>query len=51
MVVINYLKSYFLVIVPKDLYLPLEYVIEVAAIFYAIICIKLYNIDSKFIIR
>jgi hypothetical protein len=51
MVVINYLKSYFLVIVPKDLYLPLEYVIEVAAIFHAIVYIKLHDIDNKFIVK
>jgi hypothetical protein len=51
MVVISCLKSYFLVIVPKDLYLPLEYIIEVTAIFHTIVCIKLYNIDNKFVVR
>jgi hypothetical protein len=51
MVIISCLKSYFLVIIPKDLYLPLEYVIEIAAIFYTIICIKFHDIDSKFVIR
>jgi hypothetical protein len=51
MVVISCLKSYFLVIIPKDLYLPLEYIIEITIIFYAIVCIKLHDIDSKFIIR
>jgi hypothetical protein len=49
-VVISCLKSYFLVIVPKDLYLPLEYIIEVAVIFHTIICIKFYDIDSKLIV-
>jgi hypothetical protein len=51
MVVISCLKSYFLAIVPKDLYLPLEYIIEVATIFYAIVYIKLHDIDNKFVIR
>jgi hypothetical protein len=50
-VLISCLKSYFLPIVPKDLYLPLEYIIEVAAIFHIIVYIKLHDIDSKFIIR
>jgi hypothetical protein len=51
MVIISCLKSYFLVIVPKDLYLFLEYVIKVIAIFHAIVCIKLYDINSEFVIR
>jgi hypothetical protein len=51
MVIINCLKSYFLVVIPKDLYLPLEYIIEVIIIFYVIIYIKFYNIDSKFVVR
>jgi hypothetical protein len=50
-VIISCLKSYFLVIVPKDLYFPLEYIIEIIIIFYTIVCIKLYDINSKFIIR
>jgi hypothetical protein len=51
MVVISCLKSYFLIVVLKDLYLPLEYIIEVAAIFYIIVCIKFYDIDNEFVIR
>jgi hypothetical protein len=50
MIIINYLKSYFLVIVPKNLYL-LEYIIKVAIIFYTIVCIKFHDINSKFVVR
>jgi hypothetical protein len=50
MVIISCFKSYFLVVVPKDLYFPLEYIIEVAVIFYAIIYIKLYDINSKLVV-
>jgi hypothetical protein len=50
MVIISCLKSYFLVIVPKDLYLPLEYIIKVTAIFHAIVYIKLHDIDNKLIV-
>jgi hypothetical protein len=49
-VVVNYLKSYFLVVVPKDLYLPLEYIIEVTIIFHVIVYIKLHDINSKLIV-
>jgi hypothetical protein len=51
MVVISCLKFYFLVIILKDLYLPLEYIIKVVIIFYTIVYIKFYNIDNKFVIR
>jgi hypothetical protein len=51
MVVINYLKFYFLAIIPKELYLPLEYIIEIIIIFHAIVYIKLHDIDNKFVIR
>jgi hypothetical protein len=50
MVVVSYFKFYFLVIIPKDLYFLLEYVIEVAVIFHIIVYIKFYNIDSKFVV-
>jgi hypothetical protein len=51
MVIISCLKSYFLIIVLKDLYFFLEYIIEVAIVFHIIVYIKLYNIDSKFVVR
>jgi hypothetical protein len=50
-VVINCLKSYFLVIIPKYLYFLLEYIIEVTIVFYIIVYIKLYDIDSKLVVR
>jgi hypothetical protein len=50
-VVINYLKFYFLAIVPKNLYFFLEYIIEVIIIFHAIVYIKLHDIDNKLIVR
>jgi hypothetical protein len=50
MVIINCLKFYFLAVVLKDLYLPLEYIIEITTIFHAIVCIKLHDIDSKLIV-
>jgi hypothetical protein len=51
MVIINCLKSYFLVVIPKDLYFPLEYIIKITIIFHTIVCIKLHNIDNKFVVR
>jgi hypothetical protein len=51
MVVISCLKSYFLVIILKDLYLLLEYIIKIIIIFHTIVCIKLHDIDSKFVIK
>jgi hypothetical protein len=50
-VVVSCLKSYFLVVIPKNLYLPLEYIIEVIVVFYTIVYIKLYDINNKLIIR
>jgi hypothetical protein len=49
-VVISYLKSYFLVVIPKNLYLPLEYIIKITVVFHAIVYIKLHDIDSKLVV-
>jgi hypothetical protein len=51
MVIISCLKSYFLVVILKDLYFFLEYIIKIIIIFYTIVCIKLHNINNKFVIR
>jgi hypothetical protein len=41
MVIISCLKFYFLIIILKDLYFFLEYIIEITIIFHAIVYIKL----------